>query len=80
MKRFHVYAADGRVFVGAAAFVAVWRHLPGWRWAARAASLPGALAALEQVYRSFLIVRPLLAKLVTQLLRFETSTAVGKHK
>jgi predicted DCC family thiol-disulfide oxidoreductase YuxK len=45
MKRFHVHASDGRVLSGAAAFVEVWTRLPCWRWAARAASLPGALAA-----------------------------------
>ena len=63
MERFHVRAGDGRVLSGAAAFVAVWARLPGWRWAARAASLPGALAALELGYRMFLPVRPLVSRL-----------------
>ena len=45
MERFHVRAGDGRVLSGAAAFVEVWSCLPGWRWAARAVALPGALAA-----------------------------------
>lgn len=62
MARFHVRAEDGRLLSGAAAFVEVWRRLPRWRWAARAASLPGALAVLELGYRLFLPVRPFLAR------------------
>ncbi len=50
MERFAVRASDRRVLSGAAAFVEVWTRLPNWRWAARAASLPGALAALELGY------------------------------
>jgi hypothetical protein len=36
-------------------------HLPSWRWAARAASLPGALAAPELGYRMFLPIRPFIS-------------------
>ena len=61
MKRFHVRARDGRVLSGAAAFLEVWTRLPRWRWAARAASLPGALIALEWGYRIFLPVRPFIS-------------------
>ena len=52
MERFHVRASDGRVLSGAAAFVEVWTRLPKWRWAARAASLPGMLAVLELGFRA----------------------------
>ena len=58
MARFHVQQANGQVLSGAAAFVALWRVLPGWRWLARAASLPGATPLLEVFYRAFLTVRP----------------------
>ena len=74
MKRFHVRASDGRVLSGAAAFVEVWTHLPKWRWAARAASLPGALAALELGYRMFLPVRPFISRLFGRVLQLK---AVG---
>jgi predicted DCC family thiol-disulfide oxidoreductase YuxK len=63
MERFHVRAGDGRLLSGAAAFVEVWSRLPAWRWAARAASLPGALAGLELGYRLFLWVRPFISRL-----------------
>ena len=63
MKRFHVLASDGGVLSGAAAFVEVWTRLPRWRWAARAASLPGVLIALEWGYRILLPVRPFISHL-----------------
>ena len=58
LKRFHVQLADGSVRSGAAAFVALWAVLPGWRWLARVASLPGATPLMELAYRGFLTVRP----------------------
>ncbi len=35
LARFHVQRADGTRLHGAAAFVAMWQRLPGWRWLAR---------------------------------------------
>ena len=72
MERFHVRAHDGRVLSGAAAFVEVWTRLPKWRWAARAASLPGALAALELGYRMFLPVRPFISRGFRQFLKLQS--------
>jgi predicted DCC family thiol-disulfide oxidoreductase YuxK len=73
MLRFHVRASDGRVLSGAAAFVEVWTRLPRWRWAARAASLPGALAVLELGYRLFIPVRPFISGLLRRVLRFKAA-------
>jgi predicted DCC family thiol-disulfide oxidoreductase YuxK len=72
MKRFHVRASDGRVLSGAAAFVEVWTRLPRWRWAARTASLPGALAALELGYRMFLPVRPFISRAFGRVLQLQS--------
>jgi predicted DCC family thiol-disulfide oxidoreductase YuxK len=78
MERFHVRASDGSVLSGAAAFVELWTRLPKWRWAARAALLPGALAALDLVYRIFLPVRPFLSRLFGCVLRLHA--VIGRAK
>ena len=72
LERFHVRSGDGRVLSGAAAFVEVWTRLPKCRWAGRAASLPGALAALELGYRMFLPVRPFISRVFGQLLKLQS--------
>ncbi len=63
MARFHVQRADGQMLSGAAAFVALWAVLPGWRWLARVAALPGATALLELAYGGFLRFRPSMQKI-----------------
>jgi predicted DCC family thiol-disulfide oxidoreductase YuxK len=69
VARFHVRLPDGRVLSGAAAFVALWLSMPGWRWLGRLGRLPGVTPILELVYRSFLHLRPILQHLA---LRAET--------
>ena len=58
LARFHVERSDGSRLDGAAAFVAMWERLPGWRWLARFAQLPGMLTVFEFAYRGFLHLRP----------------------
>jgi predicted DCC family thiol-disulfide oxidoreductase YuxK len=79
MKRFHVRTSDGRVLSGAAAFVEVWTRLPRWRWAASAASLPGALIALEWGYRFFLPVRPFISRFFGRALRLQAVIGGAKR-
>lgn len=67
MARFHVQQADGTVLSGAAAFVALWAILPGWRWLARLAALPGITPCMEWLYCRFLVVRPWLQKAVVAI-------------
>ena len=67
LRRFHVRRADGELWSGARAFVAIWETLPAWRPAARLARLPGVLPLLEAGYRLFLPVRPLLSHLAARL-------------
>lgn len=67
MARFHVRAADGQLLSGAAAFLALWATLPGWRWLARLGSLPGAAWAMEGAYRLFLRLRPRLQRWAARL-------------
>lgn len=76
LARFHVQRADGSRLDGAAAFVAMWARLPGWRWLARVARLPGALPVLELAYRGFLRVRPRLQALAR---RAESTASRGPH-
>ena len=61
MARFHVRLPDGRLVSGAEAFAQIWQRLPAWRFAARWASQPAALAVMETMYRMFLPVRPFLS-------------------
>ncbi|MBB4313884.1 thiol-disulfide oxidoreductase DCC family protein [Roseospira marina] len=55
-----LYAIDdkGQLHAGVDAFIAVWRHLPGYRWIARLIALPGLHAVAVAVYEG--ILAPLL--------------------
>jgi predicted DCC family thiol-disulfide oxidoreductase YuxK len=53
MQRMHVRDSDGRMVSGAAAFAALWRHLPRYRWLAGTISLPGINWLGEKAYDVF---------------------------
>lgn len=63
LQRFHLITPAGKILSGAAAFVFVWKTLPGWRWISKFSRLPGMLPLMEWLYRGFLIVRPALQML-----------------
>jgi predicted DCC family thiol-disulfide oxidoreductase YuxK len=67
LARFHVRDRQGALLSGAEAFVALWAALPGWRWLAMGARLPGALWLMERTYRLFLHCRPTLARWARRL-------------
>jgi predicted DCC family thiol-disulfide oxidoreductase YuxK len=74
LARFHVQRADGSRLQGAAAFAAMWRRLPGWRWLGRLAALPGMGRLMEAAYDAFLRLRPWLQ---TQVRRWEARRRSG---
>ena len=57
----HVKVGD-EVRTGVAAFLAVWEAVPGFRWLARLARLPGLHAAARLGYFAFAKVRPWLPR------------------
>ncbi len=59
MARMHVREADGTLVDGAAAFAAIWQHLPRTRWLGKLTSSRPVLWVLEPAYRLFLKIRPL---------------------
>lgn len=67
LARFHVRRPNGQLLSGAAAFVALWQTMPGWRWLGRLCTLPGVTPVLELLYRGFLRVRPGIQRLVLAL-------------
>lgn len=65
MARFHVRDAEGQLLSGAAAFAALWRVLPGWRWLGRVVGARPVLPVAEAAYRTFLPLRPYIARTLT---------------
>jgi predicted DCC family thiol-disulfide oxidoreductase YuxK len=49
---------DGEVRAGLDAFIAIWDAVPGHRWMARVARLPGVHLLMSLGYRLFARVRP----------------------
>jgi len=61
LERFHVRQGD-RIYSGAAGFAAMWRAIPALRPLGELARWAPVLWALEQAYRGFLTVRPVLQR------------------
>jgi predicted DCC family thiol-disulfide oxidoreductase YuxK len=59
LARFHIRNGRGDLVSGAAAFIALWRATPRFRWLGRVASVPPIPTMLEWGYRGFLKLRPL---------------------
>ena len=59
LDRMHVRRADGTVVDGAAAFVEIWRGMPGLRWLGLLLGIPPFSTLAEFGYRIFLRARRL---------------------
>jgi len=57
LARLHLRNRDGQLVSGAAAFTALWKQLPRWRWLGVAFGSGLRLAVLEFAYRLFLWLR-----------------------
>lgn len=59
MRRAHAIDGDGVLRTGVSAFIAVWEHLPRWRWLARLLrSVPMAASGAELAYGVWAKARP----------------------
>ena len=68
LARLHAQPRGGALVSGAAAFVAMWRVLPGLRLLAALASPPPVQWLLERAYLAFLKVRPSLQAITRWLI------------
>jgi 3-demethoxyubiquinol 3-hydroxylase len=62
MSRFHIQKRNGQRLSGAAAFVALWSVMPGWRWLASLINILKLTRFLEVLYVRFLVLRPSLQR------------------
>lgn len=53
LKALHARDQKGQFFVGADAFILIWRYLPGWRYFAPIANLPGIRHIARGAYKRF---------------------------
>ncbi len=80
LARFHVRQGDGSLLSGAAAFIALWAVLPGWRWLAWVGRLPGAAWVMERSYVFFLRWRPNLQRWATRLDAPQAKQPISRDK
>ena len=61
-REMHVRAKDGSLKTGVDGFIEIWRHLPRYNWAARAAQIKPLKIILDLGYWIFARIRPLLPR------------------
>ena len=64
LKRFHARSSSGELYSGSRAFTEVWLNLPGFHALGKLSSTRFLGGALEYLYRGFLLVRPLMQRIV----------------
>ena len=67
MRRFHIRDRDGNLLDGAAAFAALWRAMPGFRWLGAIVGRQPMLWVAERVYDGFLVIRPAIQTVTRRL-------------
>jgi predicted DCC family thiol-disulfide oxidoreductase YuxK len=69
LARIHAKERDKEVVTGAAAFAALWKHIPHLRWLGLLAQNQRVLSFLEAAYVKFLVYRPKLQKIFVFIFR-----------
>ena len=64
LKRFHARSSSGELYSGGRAFAEVWLNLPGFYALGKISSTRLIGGALEYIYRGFLLIRPLLQRIL----------------
>ena len=78
LKRFYVRDGEGQLTSGARAFAKLWKRLPRLRKLGTIAEYQGVALFMELSYRLFLLLRPMLQRLM-RLLRVIRPTGGRKH-
>lgn len=53
LKRLHATDATGRLYIGANAFILIWKQLPRWKFLASLVALPGMRQLAQLAYACF---------------------------
>lgn len=53
LRRLHAKDSQNNIHIGVDAFIAIWRHLPGWRFLAAFVSVPGIRHCANFAYARF---------------------------
>ena len=53
LKRLHATDDNGKIHIGADAFILIWRQLPRWKWLATIVALPGIRQFAHWIYAIF---------------------------